>query len=153
MPLIELSTVRLAAWRPLAGGAGWPIEFSLAQRVVALVVALVIVAMTVELIRRRKLRERYALLWIGASLVLMAFAAFPSLLWMLSRALGVFYLTTLTILCFAFLSIVMMHIAVAVSRSADDRRRIAQRMAMLERKLEVLLEAKEAGSADGQDGD
>jgi hypothetical protein len=153
MPLIELSAVRLAAWPPPEGGAGWPIEFSLTQRVVALVVALVIVAMTVELIRRRKLRERYALLWIGASLVLMAFAVFPSLLWRLSRALGVFYLTTLTILCFAFLSIVMMHIAVAVSRSADDTRRIAQRMAMLERKLEVLLEAKEAGSADGQDGD
>jgi len=93
---------------------------------------------TVELIRRRKLREEYALLWLAASGVLLVFAAFPRLLWHISNALGLFYLTTTVLICFGFLSLMVLHLAMVVSRSADDSRQVAQRLALLEHRVEEL---------------
>ena len=54
--------------------------FTPLQRIVPLAVAVVIVLFTIELIRRRKLREEYAMLWLAASIVLTLFAVFPRLL-------------------------------------------------------------------------
>ncbi len=45
------------------------------QRLVPLVIALAVGAFVVELIRRRKLREEYAMLWICASIALLVFGA------------------------------------------------------------------------------
>lgn len=106
------------------------------QRIIPFVAAVVVVVMTVELIRRRKLREEYAMLWMFASLVLLIFAAVPRLLWWISRAVGVYYLTVMIILIFTFLSLVVLHLAMAISRSTDDTRRLAQRLALLERELD-----------------
>ena len=111
-------------------------EITLLQRLLPLAAALVIALVTVELIRRRKLREEYAMLWISASGMLLIFAIFPRLLLYLSVAMGVFYLTTVVVLCFSFLALVLLHLAVMVSRSSEDLRQVAQRLALLESKLE-----------------
>ena len=115
-----------------------PEDLTWIQHAIPAAVALLIVALTVELIRRRKLREEYAMLWLGASAVLVVFAVFPKLLWIVSDWLGVFYLTTLVILCFGFLSLVLIHFAVVISRLGDDMRRIAQRVALLEQRMDEL---------------
>jgi hypothetical protein len=109
-----------------------------AQRILPMLAALLIAAATVELIRRRQLREEHAMLWIFASAVLVVFAIYPPLLWIISEALGLFYLTTVFLLGFSLLSLVLMHISVTVSRISDDKRRIAQRVALLERQIELL---------------
>ena len=60
--------------------------FTLAQRLFAILMAVLIVGGTVELIRRRKLREEYAMLWVCASAAVVVFAIFPNLLfWLLNR--------------------------------------------------------------------
>ena len=112
--------------------------FEVVQRILPLLAAVIITATTIELIRRRKLREEYAMLWIAASVVLLVFAAYPRLLFLISNLLGVYYLTTTLILTFSFLSLLILHLAVIVSRLSSDNCRIAQRVALLERKLEEL---------------
>ena len=118
------------------------------QRAFPLAAAVLIFVVTVELIRRRKLREEYAMLWVLASVVLLAFAIFPRLLLYLSELLGVFYLTTVVLIAFSFLSLMVLHLSVVASRSADDVRQIAQRLALLEERLERL--APPAGGAEPQ---
>jgi len=115
----------------------WP-EITLGQRLLPLAASILITVVTVELVRRRKLREEYAMLWLSASGVLLAFAIFPRLLFYLSKMLGLFYLTTMVVLCFSFLALVMVHLAMVVSRMADQNRSMAQRMALLEQRLEQL---------------
>jgi len=129
-----------------------PREITLVQRIIPLVAAIVVVVMTVELIRRRKLREEYAMLWMFASLVLLVFAVVPKLLWWISRAVGVYYLTVMIILMFTFLSLVVLHLAMAISRSTDDTRRLAQRLALLERELKQ-RQREQAGSEDEPSGE
>ena len=105
------------------------------QRIVPLVIAVVVVVFVVELIRRRKLREEYAMLWISASVALLVFAAVPQLVMWAADLLGVYYITLMVLLSFCFLSLVIVHLSVAVSRASDDLRKLAQRTALLEEEL------------------
>ena len=118
--------------------AGVPNNITIHHQVLPLTAAVLIVLFTLELVRRRKLREEYAMLWIAASAVLLAFAIFPRLLWYLSDTIGLVYHTTMIILCFSFLSLVVIHLSVVISHNAEDTRQMAQRIAMLEHKLEQL---------------
>lgn len=120
-----------------------PTDIRIVQHVLPLAAALLIAVVTIELIRRRKLREEYAILWIVASMVLLVFSLFPRLLWYISGALGLFYLTTMVVMCFSFLALVMIHLSVVISRGTEDNRRIAQRVAMLERKIDQLGAARD----------
>ncbi len=117
--------------------ASWP-DITLGQRLLPLAASILITGVTVELIRRRKLREEYAMLWLSASGVLLAFAVFPRLLFYISKLLGLFYLTTMVVLCFSFLALVLVHLAMVISRMADENRSMAQRLALMEQRLEQL---------------
>ena len=111
-----------------------------AQRVVPLLAAIVVTLITLELIRRRRLREEYAMLWIGASIFLLLFALIPKLLPWISHVVGVYYITLMVLMMFCFLSMLIIHLAVAASRSADDTQNLAQRLALLEHKLSSLAQ-------------
>ena len=117
-------------------GATW------GQRLVPLAVAGAVTALTIELIRRRRLREEYAMLWIFASAVLLVFAVFPHVLGWISQVTGVFYVTLVVVMTFGFLSLLILHLAVAASRSADETQKMAQRLALLEQRLDKLTGPK-----------
>ncbi len=123
------------------------------QRIVPLLVVAAVAVVTVELIRRRKLREEYAMLWILASIGLLVFAIFPKLLFVISELIGLYYITTLVIMMCAFLSLVVIHLGVSASRSADDARKLAQRMALLEQKLDSLDPSADKSSDANKDTD
>jgi hypothetical protein len=118
-----------------AASTGVPETITLTQHLLPLAASLLITIVTVELIRRRKLREEYAMLWLAASAVLLVFAVFPRLLWHLAHGLGVYYLTVMVLLAFSFLALLVIHLAVVISRLADDSRQIAQRLALAEQRL------------------
>lgn len=113
-------------------------DFTILQRSLAILAALIIAVTAIELIRRRKLREEYAMLWIGSSAILLVFAAFPGLLWWISEVTGVFYLTVLMMMIFSFLCLVIIHLSVVISRLSADNCRIVQKLASLEEKLESM---------------
>jgi len=106
------------------------------RRLVPLTIALLIILITVEMIRRRKLREEYAMLWLGASVVMFVFAVFPGLLIWLGRELKVQTLTLVVLVLFTFLAIIVMHFAVVISKQAEEIRQLAQRIALINRQLE-----------------
>ncbi len=126
-------------------------DITILQRLVPLVLAIAVVAFVVELIRRRKLREEYAMLWICASVVLLVFAVAPQLLWWIAKVTHVDYQTLMLLLSFCFLSLVIVHLSVAVSRTSDDLRKLAQRMALLEQELCQLRKSADACDAQAPD--
>ncbi len=111
-------------------------DVTVAQRLVPLAAAAAIALASIELIRRRKLREEYAILWLVASFAMLVVAVFPRLLLWFCDAVGVHYITVALILGLSFLTLVILHLAVAVSRGADDTRKMAQRIALLEKQLQ-----------------
>ncbi len=112
-------------------------------QLVAVIVAGVVLLIVLELVRRRRLMERYALLWLLSAVVLLGLAAWRDALRVISQALGIVYPpNALFFVAFGFVLLLLLHFSAAVSRLADQTRVLAQRSALLEERLRR-LEAKE----------
>jgi hypothetical protein len=116
-------------------------------QIVAVVGTLALLLVVLELVRRRRLLERYALVWLGSALVLLALGIWKGLLGSISEAVGIFYPpAALFVIAFGFILILLLHFSTAVSRLTDQSKVLAQRIALMEerqRELEQRLE--EAG--------
>lgn len=123
----------------------------LIHRIVSFVLAAAVVVSTVELIRRRKLREEYALLWFGTSVVLLVMAIFPSVPFRLSRWLGINYVTLMVMVCFLFLGMIVLHFATVITHQSEQIRSLAERMAIMRQQLEQLGASGDNESLDGAD--
>lgn len=100
--------------------------------VFVLVVALLNVAAMLELVRRRQLREKYALLWLAVGLGGILIGAGRSLVDRLATALGVDYGPSMVFLgAILFLVLVCMHLSWEVSRLEERTRTLAEELALL----------------------
>lgn len=103
---------------------------------VASIAAFVLFLIVLELVRRRRLMERYALLWLFCAGLLFALAVWSGLLDVVSDALGIAYApSALFVVAFIFVLILLLHFSVAVSRLADQSKVLAQRLALAEERL------------------
>lgn len=94
---------------------------------------LVLLAIVLELVRRRRLQERYALLWLLSALVILALTVWRGLLEDLSETVGIYYPpSALFVLAFVFVLVLLLHFSIAVSRLSDQTKVLAQRLALLE---------------------
>jgi hypothetical protein len=105
-------------------------------RVVAFIGSLVLLLVVLELVRRRRLLERYALLWLGSASALVVLTAWSGLLQVMADVIGIAYPpSALFVIAFGFVIVLLLHFSVAVSRLADQSKVLAQRLAMLEEKV------------------
>jgi hypothetical protein len=107
-----------------------------AQRVAVVAIALVAFAVIFELVRRRALLERYALLWLGAAIVLVVIAVFRGLLTSLSGKLGIYTpVNALFAAAFVFVVALLLHFSLVLSRLVEQNKTLAQRLALLDERL------------------
>src|SRR4051812_49610762 len=89
-----------------------------------------------ELVRRRRLMERYALLWLFASAVLLALAVWRGLLETIAAAIGIYYApSALFVIAFGFILVLLLHFSLVISRLADQNKVLAQRLGLLQQRL------------------
>jgi hypothetical protein len=120
-------------------------------QVVAIVASTSLVAIVFELLRRRRLVERYALLWLFSSLVLLVLSIWTDLLEIIAKAVGIIYPpNALFMIAFAFVLILMLHFSLAISRLSGETKVLAQEVARLDKGLAHLREADEAHDADDE---
>jgi hypothetical protein len=99
--------------------------------------ALVILAGVFELVRRRKLGERYAMVWMAAAIVLLVLAIWQGLLTKVAHAVGIYYPpNAFFVIAFAFALLLLLNFSITTSRLADQARVLAQRVALLEEQLQ-----------------
>lgn len=116
---------------PLRGGS----EIQFAAQLPSIAFAVIVFLLVFEMVRRRHLHERYAILWLAAALALIVLAAWTQLLEFISRAVGIKTPSNaFFVIAFAFLLLLLLHFSAVVSRLADETRVLAQRVALLERK-------------------
>jgi hypothetical protein len=86
-----------------------------------------------DLVRRRRMLERYAIVWLASALALLALAAWSGLLNTVATAIGIAYPpSALFVIAFGFVLVLLLHFSIAVSRLADQSKVLAQRVALLE---------------------
>jgi len=100
---------------------------------VAIVSTVILLGVVLELVRRKRLLERYAIVWLLSGAVLLVFALWGDLLNQMADALGVAYPpNALFLIAFGFVIFLLLHFSLAVSRLADQSKVLAQRIALLE---------------------
>jgi hypothetical protein len=105
-------------------------------QIVAIVGALGLLVLVLELVRRRALMERYALLWLASSLVILVLAVWSDALTVLARQLGIVSApNALFFVALAFVLFLLLHFSAAMSRLTDQSKVLAQRQAILEQRL------------------
>jgi hypothetical protein len=114
-----------------------PLKVSLA----ATAASLVLVAIVFELIRSRRLRERYALLWLLTGVVLVVLSAWRGGLNTIAGWFGVrgYPPAVLFAVGLLFVILVLLHYSTVVSRLSDQNTILAQRLALLEAQLRERL--------------
>ena len=101
--------------------------------IAASIAAILLLAVIFELIRSRRLQERYALLWLLTGVVALVLAVWRDGLGKLSSAVGVSYPPSMLFLATGFFVVVLLlHYSTVISRLSDQNRILAQRLALLE---------------------
>jgi hypothetical protein len=99
-----------------------------------------------ELVRRRRLMERYALLWLFSTAVLLGLAVWRGLLERVASTVGIYYApSALFAVAFAFVLAMLLHFSLVISRLADQNKVLAQKLGMLQERV-AGLEAEVAGA-------
>ena len=102
-----------------------------------IIVAVVICGGIFELLRRKRLMERYALLWFATGITLLVLALWKGLLTKLSHAAGIHYLpSALFAVGFLFVLALLVHSSTTISRLTDQSTILAQRLALLQQRLD-----------------
>lgn len=91
-----------------------------------------------ELVRRRNLREDYALLWLATGVVLLALSLSRPALDAIANALGVVTYPPAALFAVALLFVlfILLHYAVVVIKLSRENKQIAQQMAILRWELD-----------------
>jgi hypothetical protein len=107
------------------------------QRVEVIALAVVVSVLIFELVRRKRLMERYAILWLVAGVTVLVLAVWKGLLTTLSHAVGIAYPpSALFAVAFVFILAMLVHFSTTVSRLSDQNTILAQRLALLRQRLE-----------------
>jgi hypothetical protein len=103
-------------------------------------------------VRQRRLLERYALLWLFSSFVLLALSVWRGALEELASAVGIFYApSALFAVAFGFVLVLLLHFSLVISRLAEQTKVLAQRIGLLQHEVDELRSRLgEAETADAE---
>jgi hypothetical protein len=119
---------------PDSGGDDSEIETKV--QIVALIATLALLILVLDLVRRRRLAERYALLWMSAAVALLVLAIWRDGLDVLADLMGIADpANAIFILALGVTFVLLLHFSVATSRLAEETKILAQEVARLDQEL------------------
>jgi hypothetical protein len=97
---------------------------------------LLLLLLVLELVRRRRLLERYALVWMAVTGLLIVLTLWGGLLTRVAAVIGIGYPpSALFLIAFGFVILLLLHFSVAVSRLTDQSKVLAQQLSLLEERV------------------
>ncbi|MBI5418637.1 MAG: DUF2304 domain-containing protein [Deltaproteobacteria bacterium] len=89
-----------------------------------------------EMVRRRRLREEYSILWLCGSMVILVLSVKQDWLIRLSRIVGIAYPPSLLFLVgILFIMLILIHFSIAISKLHQMNKRMAQELALLKEEV------------------
>lgn len=121
--------------------------FDTRVQIVAIIATGLMFLFVLELVRRRRLTERYALLWMVAAAALLVLAVWRDLLDIAADALGVASPPNAVFLvAFGVAFALLLHFSVAISRLSDEAKILSQEVARLDQELRAARVANASGN-------
>ncbi|MHB8793707.1 MAG: DUF2304 domain-containing protein [Thermoleophilia bacterium] len=128
-------------------------------QIFSLIVSLLLAVVIFQLIRKKKLKEQYSLLWFLTVAVMLLLSLWEGLLYRVSSLMGIAVPSNaLFLLALLFMFVMSLHYSLLVSRLTDQSKMLAQRIAILDHDLRELngsknspdkMEAKPGASSPG----
>jgi hypothetical protein len=115
-------------------------------RIAAVIVTAIMLGVVLELVRRRRLVERYALVWMLVALALLALAIWNQLLGSAADLIGIDVPSNaLFLAAFAVAFLLLLHFSVITTRLSEETKILAQEVA----RLDADARAMRTGQANG----
>jgi hypothetical protein len=106
---------------------------SFTSRILAVMLSILLLGLIIELVRRNRLKEKYALLWIITGMVILIMAVFDKLLIGITVLLGIALpINTMFFLGTFFIILINIHFSTVISKLSEQNKKLAQKVAMLE---------------------
>ena len=110
------------------------------QQIFALFVSLAVFVVIVDMVRKRRLREEYSVLWLSTSVVMFVLVFRYEWLVSLTDLIGAGLPTTTLFLCsIIFLMLLSVQFCIKISRLTDQVKNLSQDNALMKTELESLL--------------
>jgi len=89
-----------------------------------------------RLIKRRKLKEEYSILWLFVVSILLMFSVFRSVLEKFADLVGIYYAPTALLLFLLIGTVaILIHYSVIISKLSEQNKTLIQKVALLELKI------------------
>jgi hypothetical protein len=114
------------------------------QIISSTIIALSMIVLIFYLVRKRRLREEYALIWMGCAVLMIgAIYCYPVLL-VVTRLIGaVTPTTTLFLFGFVFILLLSLKITLSLSKLENQVKALSQKITLLEGQLEETLQQED----------
>jgi len=114
---------------------------------ISAIFAALFMLMVLELVRRRRLKEQYSLLWLFTSFIILILAVWRDLLEFLARFLRIAYAPSLLFIAgIAFSFALILHYSVIISRLSSQNTRLAQEVGILHKELAEIRQKINGGN-------
>jgi|SRR5687767_9984175 len=111
-------------------------------QIVAVLATAALLLVVLELVRRRRVMERYALLWLLSSVVLLVLSIWSGLLEQLAASVGIETPSNaLFAIAFMFTLVLLLHFSTVISGLTDQNKVLAQRLALLQQRVSELQQS------------
>lgn len=105
---------------------------NIVSRIISIAMSLGLLAIIFNLVREKKLKEKYALIWLLIGISIFVLAVFQNLLNWITLSLGIkMPINTLFFLGIFFIILINIHFSLVISNLAEQNRKIAQKLALL----------------------
>jgi hypothetical protein len=112
--------------------------------------SIVVLILILELIRRRRLKEEYSLLWLGAAVMVLALSLARPVLDFLADVMETTYPpNALFLIIFISMLFLLLQFATAISRLSRENKEIAQQVALLRWEVVQLRQQHNVKSPNG----
>lgn len=109
---------------------------TLMSRIFSVIISSSLVLIILELVRRKKLKEKYAILWLVTGITILIFAFFEKAFVWLAGSLGIQTpINALLFLGIIFVILMNLHFSLVISNLTEQNKKIAQKLALLDDKI------------------
>jgi hypothetical protein len=113
-------------------------------QIVSIVAMAALFVLVFEMVRQRRLMERYALLWLFSATVLLGLAVWKDGLETLAEGVGIYYApSALFAVALGFILLLLMHFSLVISRLTDQNKLLAQKLGMVQQQVDELALARQ----------
>jgi hypothetical protein len=104
--------------------------------VIAVLISTVLLLYILEMVRRRRLREEYSILWLAGSVIMLLFSLKRDWLAWASDAVGIYYPPSfLFFIGLLFILLILIHFSITISKLYQMNKKITQELALLKKHI------------------